>query len=166
MPTVEESVIIPAAQADLFDLAQDYALRLRWDPFLSRLEFRDGATQATVGTRVWVRAKNGLAMEVVFITLDRPRSVAMKMTSGPWFFQRFAGSWRFDALTPDSTRVTFRYGFETRLAPLRPLLDRIITAVFTRDIRARLLGLKRGAEDPALRAELQRTRQTNAALIP
>ena len=34
-----------------------------------------GATQAAVGTRVWVRAKNGLAMEVVYITLDRPRSV-------------------------------------------------------------------------------------------
>src|SRR5262245_44870916 len=122
VPTVEDTIEVAAAPAEVFDLAQDYRLRLRWDPFLRAMEFREGAQVAAVGVRVWVRAKNGLSMEVVYVTLDRPRSVAMKMTDGPRVFERFAGSWRFEALGEAHTRVVFRYGFETRPAWLRPLL--------------------------------------------
>jgi len=147
MPVVESSIEIAAGQADLFDLAQDYALRLEWDPFVRSLSFRDGAEQSAAGVRVSVRAKNGLSMEVVFVTFDRPRSVAMKMTDGPSFFKHFAGSWRFDAIDEARTRVTFKYNFETRWRVLRPLFNPIIDRRFARDIEARLAGLKRAAED-------------------
>src|SRR6185295_10002453 len=146
MPVVEGQLAIGAPQEAVFDLAQDYDARLDWDPFLSRITFRDGATAAAVGVKVWVRAKNGLSMEVVYVTYDRPRSTAMKMIDGPRFFERFAGTWKFDRVADGRTDVTFRYNFETRWRVLRPFLNPSISAVFGRDIRLRLRGLKGAAE--------------------
>src|SRR3954465_10562953 len=146
MPVVEGQVAIGAPQESVFDLAQDYDARLDWDPFLSRIVFREGATVAAVGVKVWVRAKNGLSMEVVYVTYDRPRSTAMKMIDGPRFFERFAGTWKFERMAADRTLVTFRYNFETRWPSLRPVLNAGIRAVFGRDIRLRLQGLKQAAE--------------------
>ncbi|WP_434420661.1 hypothetical protein [Nannocystis pusilla] len=57
------------------------------------MKFRGGAGEAAVGVRVWVRARNGLAMEVEYITVNAPEQVAMKMTEGPWLFRQFSGAW-------------------------------------------------------------------------
>jgi ribosome-associated toxin RatA of RatAB toxin-antitoxin module len=157
---IESSIVIAASAVDVFDLAQDYELRLAWDPFLRAMRFLDGATEADVGVRVWVRAKNGLAMTVEYITLQRPHSVAMKMTDGPWFFRRFAGSWRFAESQSGHTTATFRYAFETRPSLLRTVVDPVIARVFQRDIDARLRGLKHAAEDPAMLSRLHRGRRS------
>src|SRR5712692_11335562 len=45
MPVVEESLLIRAPQQPLFDLAQDYRLRLKWAPFLRDMRFLDGARE-------------------------------------------------------------------------------------------------------------------------
>lgn len=159
MPTVQDSILIDAPQEPLFRLLQDYALRLRWDPFLRDMRFLDGATEAAVGVRTWVRAWTGLTMETVYTTVTSPSVVAMKMTRGPFFFSLFAGSWRLDPaaaldLGQGPVLVTFRYSFATRWPRLRPLLDRVVARVFRRDIRARLAGLKRGAEQQGLLGQL------------
>ena len=146
MPTVETSIDIAAPAAVVFDVAQDYALRLTWDPFLRALRGKDGAGAPGVGGRVWVRAKNGLAMTVQYVTIDRPRRVAVKMTSRSKLFERFAGAWSFEPGAAGGTHVVFRYGFETRWRLLRPLLDRVIVGRFTRDLRERLAALKRAVE--------------------
>jgi ribosome-associated toxin RatA of RatAB toxin-antitoxin module len=143
--SVEESVVIRAPQAALFELTQDYGLRLKWDPFVRAMRFLDGATKAAVGVRVWVRAWTGLTMTAQFVSMNRPHVVAMKMLRGPFLFRRFVGTWRF-APARDGVRVTFHYAFETRWRRLRWLLDPVIRGVFRCDIRARLRGLKRGAE--------------------
>ena len=163
MPIVEAKIEVEAAQGDVFDLAQDYDLRLRWDPFLREMKFRDGALEAAPGVKVWVRAKNGLSMEVVYVTLDRPTSVAMKMTDGPAFFLRFAGTWRFHRIRETCTAVTFRYNFETRWPLLRPALNVVITRIFERDLTRRLSGLKRAAEQTELLSELAKKRTDVAA---
>lgn len=157
MPVVQDSILIHAPQEPLFRLLQDYALRLRWDPFLRQMRFLDGAAVAAVGVRTWVKAWTGLTMETVYTTLSSPSVVAMKMTRGPFFFTQFAGSWRLEpagAATPQAVRVTFRYSFTTRWPWLRHLLDPVIQQVFRRDISGRLRGLKSGAEEKALLAEL------------
>ena len=160
MPVVQDSVIIVAPQEPLFRLTQDYGLRLRWDPFLRAMRFLDGATVAAVGVRTWVRAVSGLTMETVYTTINPPEVVAMKMTRGPFFFTQFAGSWRLEPEPGDQgapsgqVRVTFRYSFTTRWPFLRRILDPIIQRVFGRDIRARLRGLKHGAERAGLLNEL------------
>jgi ribosome-associated toxin RatA of RatAB toxin-antitoxin module len=147
MPIVESSIVIHAPQHQLFALAQDYELRLEWDPFLREMRFLDGGSEATAGMHVRVRAWNGLTMEVEYTTVSPPDVVAMKMVKGPFFFEKFAGSWRFLPESDVSSRVLFRYAFTTRWPLLRPLLDPVIRIVFLRDIRARLRGLKRGAEE-------------------
>jgi ribosome-associated toxin RatA of RatAB toxin-antitoxin module len=150
MPVVEEAILIRAPQKPLFDLAQDYRLRLKWDPYLLDLRFLDGAREAAVGVRVWVKAWTGLAMVVEYVVLDRPETVAMKMVRGPFILRKFAGSWRFHPHPSGATEVIFRYVFETRWPWLRWLLDPVIRWTFGRDIRKRLSGLKRGVEESGL----------------
>ncbi len=152
MPVVEESLLIRAPQQPLFDLAQDYRLRLQWDPFLRDMRFLNDAREAAIGVRVWVKAWTGLTMVVEYVALNRPEVVAMKMVQGPVFLRQFAGSWRFRPHPGGSTEVIFRYVFETRWRPLRWLLDPIVGWVFGRDIRERLRGLKRGVEQSGLLA--------------
>ena len=146
MPIVEASEMIDTPKDRLFALAQDYYVRLEWDPFLSSMEFLDGAREAALGVRVRVRSKRGLTMEVEYTTLEPPDRVAVRMVNGPFFFESFAGAWRFDAITPEQTEVRFRYSFKTRWPLLRLVADPLISAIFQRDIRARLRGLKQAAE--------------------
>ena len=48
------------------------------------------------------------------------------MVSGPWFFDRFGGGWRFaPGSEPGTTVVTWRYNFATKPRLLRPIADRI-----------------------------------------
>ena len=146
MPIVEGSVLIAAPREGLFALSQDYALRKEWDPFVRELKFRGGATEAAVGVRVWVRAWTGLTMEVEYVSVNPPDAVAMKMLRGPFFFEKFAGTWLFRPAPGGLTQVIFRYSFATRWPWLRWVIDPPVRAVFRRDIRARLHGLKRAAE--------------------
>jgi len=155
MPIVEASILIRSPQSELFDLAQDYALRLKWDPFLREMKFQDGASVAAVGVRVWVRAHNGLTMLVEYTTLNAPEVVAMKMIRGPFFFERFAGTWRFKAVDDVTVRVTFRYAFTTRWPVIRPLLDPFVRLIFRHDIQGRLSALKHGAEKTELLERLR-----------
>ena len=148
MPAVEVETSIAASQPALFDLSQRADLRRAWDTFIRDSRYPDGIPAAgpVVGTRNWVRARNGLSMEVRYIAVKRPETVAMTMLRGPFFFSKFGGSWRFLPCA-NGTRVVFRYTFETRWRWLRPLLDRAIRAVFRRNIRRRLRGLKHAAEE-------------------
>lgn len=148
MPTIQAALDIAAPTAPLFDLAQDYGLRLTWDPFLRELAFRNGATEAAVGVRVWVRAHNGMTMEVEYLTLRRPEQVAMKMVAGPRIFRSFAGAWLFKPLGPQMTRVTFRYHFTCRPRVLAFAMEPVVARVLRRDMEARLAGLQRHAEGP------------------
>jgi ribosome-associated toxin RatA of RatAB toxin-antitoxin module len=146
MPVVEDSLTVHAPIRALYDLTQDYYLRLEWDPFLKELRFLDGAAAPAPGVRVWVRAKNGLAMTVEYVTVQPPERVAVKLVKGPFFFESFGGAWLLRDEGGGRTTVTFRYGFKTRWPLLRPLLDRAISLVFTRDIRARVRALRHAAE--------------------
>lgn len=148
MPTIQAVLDIAAPVEPLFDLAQDYDLRLTWDPFLEAMKFRGGAREAAVGVRVWVRARNGLAMEVEYITLRRPEQVAMKMVDGPRMFSQFSGAWLFKSLGDERTRVTFRYNFACRPRVLAWALEPVVARVLRRDMQARLIGLQRHAEGP------------------
>lgn len=146
MPTIQAEIEIEAPQGPLFALAQDYGLRLEWDPFLREMKFRDGAREAAVGVRVWVRAHNGMTMEVEYITLRPPDQVAMRMIDGPELFGQFSGAWLFKPVTPTRTRVVFRYNFTTRPRILARVMAPIVGGVLRRDMEGRLAGLKQAAE--------------------
>jgi ribosome-associated toxin RatA of RatAB toxin-antitoxin module len=142
MPIITHTLPIRAPAGPLFALAQDYRRRRLWDPFVRDMRFPDGDAAPGVGVRVWVRAWNGLTMEVRFTAFQPPRMVAMKMVRGPWMFRQFAGTWRFEPRGEGDTDVTFRYFF--RLRPGLRLLESLVAAVLRRDVRARLRGLRQG----------------------
>ena len=152
MPLFTCSLDINAEQSALFALTQDYSRRLEWDPYLKIARLVDNAPTAALGVKAWCVAKSGLGMETVYISYKPPRAVAIQMTRGPWFLQRFAGSWRFEVLSPQQTRVTFRYNVLARPALLRPLLHPLLKLVFARDMRQRLHALREAAAQPGLMA--------------
>lgn len=142
----EQSILVAAPSADLFALTQNYARRLEWDPFLKSAELLYGAASANVGVRAYCVAHNGLGMETEYVSYNPPRACAVKMTRGPRIIANFAGSWRFEELSVNHTRVGFRYNLRARPWPLTPLIGWI----FGRDTRKRLKALKAAVEQKGL----------------
>jgi Polyketide cyclase / dehydrase and lipid transport len=103
--TFDESVVIDAEPTALFRLSQDYGRRLEWDPFLRSANLVGDARAADVGVRALCVSRSGWAMETEYVSFNPPRATAVKMTSGPWFLDQFAGSWRFEEVAPGRTRV-------------------------------------------------------------
>lgn len=119
-----------------FRETHDYARRKAWDPFIRTYRFLDGPAESLQrGSRVWVRAHNGLTMTVAYEALDPPNFVAMQMTQGPWFFRKFTGSWRFSRCD-EGARIAFRYGFTARPGLLTPILRWALQRDMTRRVEA------------------------------
>jgi hypothetical protein len=152
MPTVQASILVRADRASLFALTQDYGRRLSWDPFLKEARLLGGAVRPARGVRAWCAAWHGLGMETAYVNFVPPQVAAVRMTRGPAVLASFAGSWRFEDAGSGLTRVVFRYRLEARPGWLRPLLERVLVAVFARDTRLRLRALRRAAEGPTLPA--------------
>jgi ribosome-associated toxin RatA of RatAB toxin-antitoxin module len=152
--TFEEAIVIKSTPAALFRLSQDYDRRLEWDPFLRTAKLLGDAHQAGVGVRAVCVAKSGWAMETEYVSFSPPRTTAIKMTRGPWFLDRFAGSWHFDEVEPGHTRVSFRYNLHARPEWIAWLLVPIVVRAFARDTRQRLQGLKDAVERRGILAEV------------
>jgi ribosome-associated toxin RatA of RatAB toxin-antitoxin module len=140
--TFRQSVEIAAEPGELFELTQDYARRLEWDPFLTSAALVDGAGAAGVGVRARCTAHNGFSMETRYVSFNPPEVCAVEMTEGPWFFRSFAGSWRFEPAGAGRTRVLFTY----RLIGRPRLLTGPLAFAFACETRRRLAALKRAAE--------------------
>ncbi len=148
----EESIVIDAEPAALFRRSQDYGRRLEWDPSLRSASLVGEAREAGVGARALCVSRGGWAMETEYVSFNPPRATAVEMTGGPWFLDRFAGSWRFEDVEPGRTRVVFRYSLRARPGWLSRLLTPILARSFARDTRDRLRALKDAVERRGLLA--------------
>jgi hypothetical protein len=142
----ERSLVIRGRPADLFALTQDYAVRLRWDPYLREARLLGSATRPAKGVRAWCVAKSGLGMETEYVSFNPPRVAAVRMTRGPAILSSFAGSWRFGEVGPDRTRVAFRYHLAARPRWLRWLFDPLLQISLARDTDRRLQALRHAVE--------------------
>ena len=115
-----QTIEVAAEPVVLFDLTQDYARRLDWDPFLKEARLLGGADEPGVGVRAWCVAWYGFGMETVYVTWSPPAMAAVRMTRGPALLAAFAGAWRFAEVGRGLTRVTFRYHLKARPHPLEP----------------------------------------------
>jgi ribosome-associated toxin RatA of RatAB toxin-antitoxin module len=106
-----ETIRIRRRPEVIFDYTQDYGNRLQWDTFLKRADLVDGATAAGKGVKSYCVARNGIGMETVYVSFNRPRATAVQMTRGPYLFKTFQGSWTFKALPGGDTEVIFLYSF-------------------------------------------------------
>ena len=151
--TFEQSIVITASPGALFALTPDYGRRLQWDLFLKSAELLGGTRQAAVGVRAYCVARSGLGMETEYVSFNPPRACAVKMTRGPRLIGSFAGSWRFEEVTPGRTRVGFRYNLRAWPWWLSWLLTPFMGWFFARDTRKRLVALKAAVEQQGILGE-------------
>jgi hypothetical protein len=155
---VEAVATVPVEPDLAFAVSQTTGpVRYRWDPFVREQHFTGDATRPGKGVRTFTRSRHGLTMISEYVSFNPPSNVGMKMVWGPWFFEMFAGGWRFaPAAEPGHTIATWRYNFRCRPAVLRPVLDRIGVWLLGRDIRRRIAGYAAGCADPVVLAAARR----------
>ena len=128
----------------VFDYTQDYDKRLDWDTFLKKADLIEGAKTAGKGVKAYCVAKNGLGMVTEYVSFNRPRATAIKMTKGPFMFKSFLGSWTYKKVQPDLTEVIFLYSFQLKF-PFSLATD-LIKRNLQSNVRQRLEDLKNSIE--------------------
>jgi len=136
-----EQIIIQAPADRIFDYTQDYNSRLQWDTFLIEARLLDGAVEAGKDVKAWCVAHNGQGMETIYVSYNRPKVAAIKMTKGPYLFKTFAASWNFREQASGITEVAFLYSFSLRF-PFN-LVRPVIGYILRRNVRQRLVDLKK-----------------------
>lgn len=159
MPVVESRCVVPVAPAVAFAVSQTTGeVRMRWDPFIRRQHFLDGAALPAKGVRTFTVQRLGFRMISEYVSYNPPSNVGMKMTEGSWFFERLGGGWRFSQAPDDegtgqpATLAVWRYNFACKPRWLAPLAERIGGFLLQRDIDRRIAGFARGWEDPVVLA--------------
>jgi ribosome-associated toxin RatA of RatAB toxin-antitoxin module len=135
-----EKIIVNRNQVSVFDFSQDYQKRLTWDTFLKRAELINGADSAGIGIKAYCVAHNGMGMETEYVSFNRPKVTAIKMTKGPYMFKSFLGSWTFRELAQEQTEVIFLYAFELRF-PFN-IFNPLIRKNLQTNVKQRLADLK------------------------
>ncbi|HTI59842.1 SRPBCC family protein [Mucilaginibacter sp.] len=135
-----EKILINKEPLFVFDYTQNYSNRLSWDTFLKKAELIGDAEKPDIGVKAWCVARNGLGMETKYVTFNRPKNTAIKMTRGPFMFKSFSGSWLFRELGHEQTEVAFIYSFGLRF-PF-DIFKRLIKNSLQRNVRKRLIDLK------------------------
>lgn len=136
------TTVIEGRAEHIFALSQDYARRLEWDPFVSRIELMNGATEPAVGVDTYVETGSGMSMVSRYISFKPPYVAAVTMVEGPRLLESFSGGWAFRQVAPESCRVTFSYNFRTRPTWLRWLMEPVAGLWYRREMGARLARLK------------------------
>lgn len=139
-----EKIIIECSSEYAFDYTQDYKNRLTWDTFLKKADLVNDAKKANKGVKAYCVAKNGLGMETEYVSFNRPKTTAIKMTKGPFMFKTFLGSWAFKRKDDKTTEVTFLYSFKLRF-PFN-LATRFVKNNLRSNVRQRLSDLKKNIE--------------------
>ena len=145
MPSGSHSIEIGASCEVVFDAVHDYEHRLEWDSMLSRARLLGGATAAAVGVRslcvgTWKSAF--LAVETEYVTCERGRVAAVKLTNRPVFFDSFAATIKHEPLGEARSRTTYIYSFRARPRFLAPLLEPVMQRMIAREVRNRLRSLR------------------------
>ena len=136
-----ERIVIDCSPETAFDYTQDYNNRLEWDTFLKKAELTEGASRADKGVKAYCVTKYGLGMVTEYVSFNRPKATAIKMTQGPYMFRSFQGSWTFKDTGNEQTEATFLYSFRLRF-PFN-LLGSIIKTILQSNVNKRLSDLKK-----------------------
>jgi len=140
-----ESILIHTSQERAFDYTQDYTNRTVWDTFLTKAELINGATEAGLGVKAYCVAHNGLGMETEYVSFNRPKVTAIKMTKGPYLFKDFLGSWNFKSVGPNEIEVIFLYSFTLRF-PFN-IATPFVKWNLKKNVKQRLVDLKNQLEN-------------------
>ena len=157
MPVVEAEIVVPVPPDVAFAVSQLTGdVRRRWDPFIRSQHHIDGAIRPGKGVRTATRSRHGLRMVSEYVSFAPPSNVGMKMVEGPWFFEMFAGGWRFAPVddgerTPRDLAVQLPLpaaGAAPDRAPARHLAARARHPAPDRGVRGRVRRRDRAGRGP------------------
>ena len=149
MPRGTQSIEINAKSDAVFELIHNYNIRLQWDSMLCQAKLLGGATEAAKGVRtrcvgnwkcLW------LAIEADYLSYEKGKVAAVKMSNKPMFFAEFAATIRHDDTEDGRSKVTYTYHFNATPRCLAFLLELIMKLCLNREVSHRLAALKRFAE--------------------
>lgn len=168
MPQVSADVHVPVPPDLAFAVSQTHGtIRRGWDPFIREQHFLDGAEHPGVGVRTFTRSAflGPLSPSMVseYVSWRPPTSVGMTMVTGPAFFSRFGGGWRFTA-EGDGTRAVWKYTYDVTPAQIRQVAVPIGQWLLGREITARIQAFARACRDDQVLAAARADLAARAAL--
>ena len=147
MKTIRESIEIQADEAFIFNLTQNYDVRLEWDPYLLEAYLINGATEVNEGVSSYCKNTNGSVMISKYISFNPPKVAAVRMTQGPYILKKFSGAWNVKNIDSSSSQLLFTYNFELKGGLFGKMLLPIASYLFSRDMKKRLICFKLYAEN-------------------
>lgn len=143
MPRGSDYIDVNAPCEAVFDVLHDYDVRLEWDTMLSEARLVGTAPKAGKGVRslcvgTWKTAY--LPMETEYVTFERGKVAAVRLTNRPPLFETFAASIRHQALEGGASRVTYTYSFRARGAAT--MMESLMARMMAAEVRARLVALR------------------------
>ena len=146
MKTIRTAIEIAQPQEVVFDVTQDYSIRLEWDPYLSEAYLLKDAPEPAVGVDAYCKNHNGSVMVSRYISFNRPAVAAVQMVKGPKMLKRFSGAWNVHKIDATSSEVIFTYHFDLRWGVVGEILTPLARWHFKRDMNKRLQALKQYLE--------------------
>lgn len=136
---------IQSTKEALFDITQNYSIRMDWDPFPESYSFLNG-NKIERGLQLKVIDKAGRSMTVEYVSYKPPLVASIRMVNGPWYIKRFSGSWSFKQLDENNTKVIFKY----TIISYPIFIGKIVRYVFRKNAEKRLTALKHYIESRAI----------------
>jgi ribosome-associated toxin RatA of RatAB toxin-antitoxin module len=130
MKTIKHQIEIATSQEELFDITQNYDIRLDWDPYLKEAYLLDGAEKVDLGVESFCRNNSGSIMISKYISYKRPAVAAVTMVAGPKILKRFSGAWNVKIIAPNKSLLIFTYNFELRGWILDRLFQPVASLLF------------------------------------
>ena len=142
MKTIRTAIEIAQPQEVVFDVTQDYSIRLEWDPYLSEAYLLKDAPEPAVGVDAYCKNHNGSVMVSRYISFNRPAVAAVQMVKGPKMLKRFSGAWNVHKIDATSSEVIFTYHFDLRGGIAGEMITPIVRWHFQREMNKRLSAIK------------------------
>lgn len=142
MKTIRSAIEIARSQEVVFDLTQNYAKRLEWDPYLSEAYLMKNATAPAVGVDAYCKNRNGSVMVSRYISFNRPSVAAVNMIKGPKILKRFSGAWNVHKIDEQHSELIFTYHFDLRWGIVGSLFTPWVRWHFQREMNKRLVAIK------------------------
>ncbi|MFZ2843092.1 hypothetical protein [Psychrobacter sp.] len=107
MKTIKRSIKISSSQNNVFEITQNYNVRLEWDSYLNEARLLGKSQSAGIGEESYCRNKLGMIMVSKYIFYNSPDVAAVKMTKGPRVLKKFSGAWNVKSIGIGESLVTF-----------------------------------------------------------
>ncbi len=92
----------------------------------------------------------GIAMETEYVSFQRGKVAAVRLTNTPPLFQNFAATITHETTGVNQSQTTYIYNFHAKPAGLAWLLEPIMNCMLRRETHARLAALKRYLESEGI----------------